>query len=260
MTEKTIRSIRFLTPEELKHSRPFFELSLPRVFPWFLYGVGLLLLAGFLWAAFGQMEVIVKASVVLRPKQNVSELKSALTGLVTSKYFSPGQQVKEGDLLWALDSRQLAAQKEGAIQQKARSEKLLADVRLVILGLNNGLAAIPPQQADAVRKFLLIQKEEKRLTLLSDQAQRDWDLERTLPKGFQTTVKLQDLETAAEIAKGQLESFRLNQRQNLLDQENSLKGAIENLNSQLASLEEQLSNSQVRSPLAGWVEDRKSVV
>ena len=249
------RKIRFLSPEDLKFSRAFFELSLPRVFPWFLYGVGLLLLIAGLWATFGKMEIVVKAFVVLRPRQNVSELKSALTGQVTSRLFTPGQQVKAGEVLWILDDRQVIAQKDGAQGQKKRAEKILADVKMVLQSLNDENDSLFQNHKDAARKYELIKQEESRLNMLWEQAQRDWDLEKTLPKAAQASSRTKDLETSALMAKGQLDSYLLNQKQNLLDQENSLKSEIENLISQLASLDEQLSNSQVRAPLSGWVEE-----
>lgn len=116
--------IRFLSPEELRHSRAFFELSLPRVFPWFLYGVGLLLVSAGLWAAFGEMEVVVRAQAVLRPRVNISELKSAATGVVTHRGFVRGQEVKAGDLLWSLDTRSLEAQRSVIVQQQQRNRNL----------------------------------------------------------------------------------------------------------------------------------------
>ena len=249
--------VHFLTPKELKHSRAFFELSLPRVFPWFIFVVGLLLLTFVLWAAFGEIELIVRAPVVLRPRQNVSEVKSSLTGMVTEKAFIQGQTSKAGDLLWTLDTRTLSAQREGALGQLRRAESLLADTQIVREALGGLQGKLPGENTEAGRKIQLFLKEELRLSLLADQALRDWELENGLPPSSRTPTRIKDLENSAQMSRGQLESFRLSQKQAYIDQEKSLKSEVENLTSQLASLDQQLRGSQVRSPLDGWVEEEK---
>ena len=254
---KTNMQVHFLTPKELKHSRAFFELSLPRVFPWFLLVVGLLLLTFVLWATFGEIELIVRAPVVLRPRQNVSEVKSSLTGMVTEKAFIQGQTSKAGDLLWTLDTRTLSAQREGALGQLRRAESLLADTQIVREALGGLQESLPGENTEAGRKIQLFLKEEHRLSLLADQALRDWDLEKGLPLSSRTPTRIKDLETAAQMSRGQLESFRLSQKQAYSDQEKSLTSEVENLTSQLASLDQQLRGAQVRSPLDGWVEEVK---
>jgi len=257
VSEQTTVSIRFLTHEELKHSRAFFELTLPRPFTWFLYGVIILLISGFLYAWLGELEVVVRAPVVLRPRQNVSEVKSSLTGMVTEKAFIQGQTSKAGDLLWTLDTRTLSAQREGALGQLRRAESLLADTQIVREALGGLQESLPGENTEAGRKIQLFLKEEHRLSLLADQALRDWDLEKGLPLSSRTPTRIKDLETAAQMSRGQLESFRLSQKQAYSDQEKSLTSEVENLTSQLASLDQQLRGAQVRSPLDGWVEEVK---
>lgn len=229
-----MKDIFFLTPKELKESRSFFELRLPKAFDWFLWGMLALLIAGSLWAAFGQMDVIVRGSALLQPKQNVSEIVSALTGQVTSKRFVNGQKIKRGDILWTLDNREYKVDRSVTLQQLERDRKHLDDLIMVGNVLSYPDTVLPESAKDARRMAEIILTEDRRLELLVKQAQRVLDQQMLLPEASRTRTKVQDLETSLQIAKIEWDSYRKSKIQINYESINSLLGSVEGLERHLA--------------------------
>lgn len=250
-----MKDIFFLTPKELKESRSFFELRLPKAFDWFLWGMLALLIAGSLWAAFGQMDVIVRGAALLQPKQNVSEIVSALTGQVTSKRFVNGQKIKRGDILWTLDNREYKVDRSVTLQQLERDRKHLDDLIMVGNVLSYPETVLPESAKDARRMAEIILTEDRRLELLVKQAQRVLDQQMLLPESSRTRTKVQDLETSLQIAKIEWDSYRKSKIQINYESINSLLGSVEGLERHLAELDQEILSSEVRSPLDGWVEE-----
>ncbi|TAH54374.1 MAG: HlyD family efflux transporter periplasmic adaptor subunit [Treponema sp.] len=250
-----MKDIKFLTSKELKDSRSFFELRLPKVFDWFLWGMLALIIAGSLWATFGQMDVVVRGAALLQPKQNVSEIVSALTGQVASKRFMNGQKIKRGDILWTLDNREYKVDRSVTLQQLERDRKQLNDLVMVGNVLLYPETVLPESAKDARRMAELILTEDQRLELLVKQAQRVLDQQLLLPEASRTRSKVQDLETSLQIAKIEWDSYRKSKIQINYESINSLLGSIEGLERHLAELDQEILSSEVRSPLDGWVEE-----
>lgn len=250
-----MKELHFLTPKELKDSRAFFELRLPDAFDWFLWGLFALLFAGALWAGFGEMDVIVKGSAVLQPRQNVSEIVSALTGQVVTKRFTNGQKVKRGEILWTLDNREYEVDRAGTLAQIERDKKRLEDLRMVAIAISESEASLPADAPEARRMASIIMSEDKRLELLAAQAQRSLDQQKLLPEAARTKTKMMDLETTAQVAKCEWETYRKTQIQNNYETINSLMAAIDSREQHLAELDQEITLSEVRSPLDGWVEE-----
>ena len=96
--KKTIDTSKksFDQPVVLKQS-PFWSRSII----WTLIGCTVF---GITWATFAKMEQVVRAPGQLKPKGAVKEIQVPLNGVVRQVYVEDGDQVKEGELLFLLDS------------------------------------------------------------------------------------------------------------------------------------------------------------
>jgi multidrug resistance efflux pump len=245
--------IRFITPKELKKSRAFFELSLPKAFYWFLYGVLALLVAAIIWAWLGSMEIIVKAPAVLRSDRSTSEIVSETTGLLMEKNFTHGERVAQGQLLWALDRTDLDVAISSARSEELRLQRDLENLRAVDALLEGRVYLTTSQEA--LRQVRLIELEQRRLSLLTAQARREWEQEAALPSNARTAQRLSELEEAYLLAQAHEERYTLEQKQFLNDELLNLDRQLEDLARNQAQLDRQMRATEVRAPLEGVVDE-----
>ncbi len=90
------RSKSFDQPVVLRQS-PFWS----RAVIWSLIGVTTF---GLVWASVAEMEQVIMARGQLKPEGSVKEVQVPLNGVVEEVYVEDGDQVKEGELLFILDS------------------------------------------------------------------------------------------------------------------------------------------------------------
>jgi multidrug efflux pump subunit AcrA (membrane-fusion protein) len=245
--------VRFLTSKELKESRAFFEMSLPKPIYWFLYGIIILLVGASLWLFIGSMEIIVKAPAMLKASNSTSELVSEVSGHLVEKNFVHGERVNKGQLLWALDRTELnvalsaAFSEEKRIKQEIENTKRISEI---IDGIQYDQASPEVQ-----RLARLIELEKIRLRIITEQTRRDWQNELALPEGSRTRQLIIELEEAYQIAKTLEEKYVLQERQNLYENIQNLERKLEVVNQTLASLHKQISASEVKAPMDGYIEE-----
>ncbi|HHX02134.1 MAG TPA: HlyD family efflux transporter periplasmic adaptor subunit [Firmicutes bacterium] len=64
----------------------------------------LIICTAFLWAWFGEIDVVVKATGVLRPQSNMSTIRNMIGGKVKTVNMKEGNPVNQGDLLLEIDT------------------------------------------------------------------------------------------------------------------------------------------------------------
>jgi len=138
--------------KDFHYSRDFFEMRTPLVCTWFIAIVVFIMLGMFAWAWFGEIDVVVKASAILRPLQNVSTLKNAVTGPVIAKYYSQGKLVKKGDILWKVDSSAYSIDLRNNLLQKSRMDSKLSVMRSFASSVIAGENTIIPSDEEAWAK------------------------------------------------------------------------------------------------------------
>ena len=92
------------TFEDMKKTSAFFMLKPVNAIYWFIISVCATIVAVLIWAIFSPMDDVVKATVLLRPSQAVSSIKFVTSGELSNKNYENDDLVKEGDLLFSLDT------------------------------------------------------------------------------------------------------------------------------------------------------------
>lgn len=245
--------------KDYHHSRDFFERRIPGVFTWFI-AIVLAIFAGALaWAALGEIDIVVKAPALLRPERNVSTLKNAVSGPVAVKAFVQGMNVKQGDLLWRVDTTALEVDRANAALQERRMAakgRTLVVYEAAVLAEEN---LVPDTEREAQTRAAVYFSDTARLTLTWKKAVQAWERERDLPASMSTAQKVRDLETEAQLARIALDGYRAQERLRLQDEKTALAAESEALSKRRADLERQKVDAEVRAPLDGTVEELKKV-
>ncbi|MFC4770318.1 HlyD family efflux transporter periplasmic adaptor subunit [Effusibacillus consociatus] len=111
---------------ELTDSRELYEARPNPVISFFMYILMALITIAFLWAYFGEKEIVVKAAGVVRPNDSVSSIRNKVLGKVERVYVKAGQSVKQGGLLFALEKEDLEVQKKALMDQLEESKENVA--------------------------------------------------------------------------------------------------------------------------------------
>lgn len=250
---------KFLSLSDFKDSRVFFEMRLPAVYGWFILALVMIFAGGFAWVWFGELDVIVKAQAVLRPKQNVSVLKNAVAGSVAEKLFLQGEKVDKGQALWRIDTSAVAVDSANTALQLSRTQARLWDVELLEASYSAGYDTIPSGRREAANRAGVYFNEINRLTLAVEKARQNWQKETDLPVSLSVAQRVQELETEYRLAELSLEGYKGEERLKLQEEKNTLLTEKENLQRRLAALERQEKDALVLAPLAGSVEEIRKI-
>ena len=131
MQEKTL----LLKVEDMKllpQTHDFFDSRVSKAVPVFIFCVIVLFVIFFFWAGLAKMDDVVKADAVLRPTENISDLKCLANGEVAWKGYVQNQKVKKGDFLLSVDCSSEQLELVNIESQLVRYEKELKNDRILL--------------------------------------------------------------------------------------------------------------------------------
>lgn len=174
-----------------------------------------------------------------------TDIRSQVTGEVKDIRFEEGQLVKKGDLLCILDDEKLTLQL-GQIQ--AGLEGLQAKLRLYQKGTKKELIAVARNLMEAAEKELELAKINiERMTRLLEQG--------AIPKNQKEEADLR-LKAAQENFENSEENYRLALRGREEEEIEIVEAEIKNLKAQEQLIRRQIQDTQVISPVNGFLETR----
>lgn len=98
--------------DDMKKTSEFFLLKPSRSTYILIITLFFSIIIFFVWSNLAITEDTVKADVILRPDENISSIKCVMSGEISDKYFENNNNVKEGDLLFCLDTSSYLSQKK----------------------------------------------------------------------------------------------------------------------------------------------------
>ena len=97
--------------QEMSLSKEAYDSRPNAFFVIFIYGVFAMIAVALVWTYFGELEIVVKASGLIRPNMQTAVVVNAVAGEIKDVRFSDGQQVKQGEILYLVDSFQQESDK-----------------------------------------------------------------------------------------------------------------------------------------------------
>jgi hemolysin D len=160
---------RPLAPERKRFDQPVILKQSPiwsRLILWSLMGVSAFAIG---WASFAQMEQVVVARGQLKPEGSVKEIQVPLNGVVEQVFVEDGDQVKEGELLFILDSTSAKAELQSlkiirqSLEQENQFYRGLMSSTMNLAQLEQAIAQLklPQEIALLARNRLAIQEENR---------------------------------------------------------------------------------------------------
>lgn len=240
----------------LSETHDFFDTRISRAVNVFLYSILGMLIILIMWASCAKMDDVVKATAILRPIENISELKSISSGEVLEKNYIQNKKVSKGDLLLEIDCKSEENELQIIKEQKKRYEdELLINKKLYSI-IEDEILEIDTKNFIQAESYI---SEYKKLKLQVEDLQKKYDLEFSMPSSLKTPQRIEECRNQLEQAQLALSSWKKNKQINLKDLINNYDEKIQSLNSRIVSLERIIKNTQIYAPIDGYIDERLSL-
>lgn len=161
---------------EITDSREIMEAKTNPFISIFIGFLAAILAIGLIWASVSKIDIVVKASGVVRPNEKVSRIQNKATGTVESVHYAAGQKVKAGDTLYTLHKDQIEVDKLAVEQDlkeaKGQLEELVQFRQQILVGKtleDQGAAERPIQMRNLLEGHSTKQKLHVELIRLTGQ-------------------------------------------------------------------------------------------
>ena len=251
MNDNLERSLDF---NDFKYSKVFFDIKISRNYYLLTILITSFIVILLLYASIFDFDIVAKGYAVIRPKEEVSLIKTLNSGIVTEKSFMNGQFVREGDVLVIFNTNLLEFEIETQKKLIEQNEKNLNCLEsLMKMVEKNEFDENAVGEAKIQASVYFSQKKIKELNY--EKAKRNYDIEYSLPESVTYKQRLLDIKNEYELAEADLNSFLSDYKYTLCIQKNNLINEKEKLKQHLCELEEQLIQSTIHAPKDGIIEE-----
>lgn len=240
--------------DQLTDSREMLEAREPNFMVVFIYLVLFLIVVAFIWMWFGEIDITVKASGILRPAKKVSVVWNINGGRIEEINYVEGKRVKKGDLLYVIDSGIYKLQWD--ILKKDR-EKLMNDIdslKLLEKSYLEGRNLLTEDNREYYNRYLVYQYNYEQLALDLRKAESIYRREQRLSPSSTTKIRLEELEANYRLAQLAFERFKNEVLINIKNELENKEAMLKELEAQIAEIEKRIELNYVRAPIDGIVQ------
>jgi len=239
---------------ELTESREMLQAREPKFISSFIWLVLLLFASSFLWMWFGEIDIVVKTTGIVRPVGNVSIIRSIYGGKLEQIFYKEGLKVKKGDPLILIETSSLVREKENMMQKKKRLEKEAENLEKMQRSVQEGKNLFTEEDLHYYNWFLSYHYDYKQLHLVYLKTKSRYQREKNLGPGVTSEVNLEELRTEyllAEINRDRHKSKMLVEIKERLEANQVQLLEVEKL---LEEVEEKIKMHQITAPIDGVVQ------
>ena len=182
------------TFDDMKKTSVFFLLKPVNAIYGFLISVFISFAALFVWAIFSPMDDVVKGTVLLRPSEAVSSVKCVTSGQVFSKKFNNDDIVKEGDLLFTLDTSVYEKELETYRKELKKNEDDILINSLLLETMEKEIVPEEEEKKDLLVKSKVYITELKRYETVLEDLQTKLNREKNQPEALKIPQNITDAE------------------------------------------------------------------
>ena len=243
------------TFEDMEKTSVFFMLKPANAIYGFIITICISIAALLIWAIFAPMDDVVKGTVVLRPDEAVSSIKCVTSGELSEKYFENDQTVKEGDLLFSMDTASYKSQKETYENEKIKNQNdIYINSRFLETMESQKMPDISKDTDAYVKCSAYLTEYERYESGISD-LKTKYERERNKPDSLKVPQTIQDLHTELNQNELAFESWKNSQKLNALETRKNLETTESNLESRISEVERMIKNSTITAPISGRISE-----
>ncbi|MBO4319661.1 MAG: HlyD family efflux transporter periplasmic adaptor subunit, partial [Treponema sp.] len=239
----------------LTKTQEYFFRHKPSMQRKFIFIIASLLVIAFIWFAAAPFEEVIKTSGFIRPQSNISSVSNAVTGKITKVDYSPGKEVKKGDLLLSIDPTQILKEKESLVTELDEQGKRLLGLKYISESIEKGMNVIPEGFEEADLRFRKWQENLSQLEKTKDNSLYILNIERNLPKNMTTETRLKEYTYNYNIALDEYNALNTSFRHDITQEIENLDISIKLNKTKLEQLEDSLRYTNVTAPIDGVIQE-----
>lgn len=244
---------------EMKFSRDFFQMEVPKELSQTIYVIVTICLIIFSVMIFGRIDDVIRTNGFVRTKENVSSVQNVIAGKIVELNYKPGEKVSKGDVLYKIDSSSYDAQRNMLCHE-------IEDLENKTNGLNSLITSFYADKNLCVKndslsftRFEAYLKNKEVLEIKVNIAEKEYNFENqkpsTIRNAYEVGIKLQTL----NLAKADLNSFKTNFIANINSELNEIKNLLYENQQNLTKLDNQYLFLEIKAPMSGYVQEISSL-
>lgn len=251
--------INLITYKELKRTTVFFMLKPCYAVYAFIISLVLVCIGLFIWSAFAPMNDIVKVTVVLRPMDAVSIIRSVTGGEVVAKKYENGDMISIGQLLFKIDTASMEQELESNIKRNKRIDELLFINSILLNSMYNGVFPFEVEQTEAYIKassyLYEMQRYESTINDMALKLQR----EKEKPQSLTVPQNIVDMQTEYDRTIMQYNTWKNSQLSSALELQQQLETEKNLVEDRKSELERGIRNATLYAPVSGTISEVKKM-
>ena len=243
---------------DLSDSREMLEAKTPNFITFFILLILTIFLVAFIWMWVGEIDIIVKATGIVRPGQTVSMVYSSQGGIIEETNYFPGKKVNKGEKLFAVDTSSLETKRENIknwIEERKQEKKNLKILKESIEKEENLFSDNLTEESRLYRnRYLTYKNRLRQLELELSRAERNYSQKKILSDSAVSESQLEELRTDLEYAKLSREKYRSEKLISIEEEINRHKRELKELKENKDEIENQIDLSKKEAPISGKVQ------
>lgn len=244
---------------EMKYSKEFFLLEIPKELSYIIYSIFCLCLVVFSIIFLGKIDEVVKTSGIVRTKYNVSEVQNVIGGKIIELDYKHGQKVKKGDVLYKIDATSYNAQRNNYIVEKKDISTKIEGLELLIKSFYSEKNLCKKSDLLSYTRFESYLQNLYTLEIQKKIASKQYELENdkpsTMKNAYNTALKKEEL----NLSSLNISCYKADFIANLIDELNSKKIQLYECEQSIKRLDNEYMFLEVKSPMDGYVQELSSL-
>ena len=244
---------------DMKYSREFFQLEIPKELSLIVYTIISICLTILLIIFFGHIDDVIKTNGHVRTKDNVSSVNNVIAGKITELNYKPGEKVFKNDILYKIDSSNYNAQRNVLTHEKEDLEKKIAGLNSLKTSYERDTNLCDIEDFLSYSRFDAYLQNKEVLEIKTEIARREYNYENTKPETIRNSYDIGMKLEAYNLAIADLNSYKTNFIANLNSELNEKTIAFYENEQNLAKLDNQFLYLEIKSPVDGYVQEIASL-
>lgn len=239
---------------DLSDSRELLEAKPPKVIKIFIYFILLMLITGFVWISLSFLEITTKSPGMIRPTKDISNVRNIVSGYIGDIYFSDGDYIKKGDLLYTIDTESLNLDLKDIETKIERIIKQRDNTITLKNSVLNGENKFRPENIEFYNRYLTFELEREKLELTYYKAIRELEDEKNLIESMRVKRNIDELESTLRFNELNLKSYTSKMLVSLENELTSYKEELILLRKNKRTLEDSIEKSTIRASISGRIQ------
>jgi len=239
---------------ELSDSKEMLEGKEPNFIIFFIYFVLIIFVIAFIWMWIGEIDIVVKASGMVRPASNISIIRNATGGNIQTINYVNTKEVEKGDILYSLDISLLNLKYNSLLEEKRRLEKELKLLKKFELSIKNDKNIFKEEEIKYYNRFLVYKTNHEQLIIDFTQAQNNYFRKKSLYPGSISKSQLEELKSTMDYTELEMKKYRSEILLNIKNEIEKNKEKIIQLKQEIADITEKINFSKIKAPIGGIIQ------